>query len=501
MPETKNVAQKEKPIVTSLSENVAYVNQRIGVGKSWDLLAKDFHFGNLRMTSYAANGFFLTMNLVLILENLETCIQKFVSEHEPNFSLKSLVDYLNTHVAFVQVQPVPKMEDAIRFILSGPLVTFIDGFDQALMIDTRIYPMRSIDESEVERVVRGPRDGFTETMLMNTSLIRRRLRDPGLRVELSQIGTRSKTDISLMYIDGVTDDVLVDDVRKKLASVQVEALLMGEQSLVESLCGVSWNPYPVVRYTERPDVAATALMDGQLVIIVDTSPEAIVLPTSFFQHLHHPQEYHSYPLFGTYTRWVILFGVLASIFLPGVFLLMNEHPSFAPHELKFFIAEKGDPLPLWAELLIAEAALDMLRLAVINTPNALASSIGIIAALLFGQFATKIELLQAEVLVYMGFVMIAQFATPSYELGSANQLARFWIILWTAFGDIFGFGISIFSLFLLLWRTNSFGVPYLWPLVPFHWKDGLSDVVVRRPMHHFEGVPAILKKSARRRKT
>jgi len=492
-------AEQSVRIVSQLDKNVTYVNQLIGIGTSWDLVAKDFHFGDLRMMSYTANGFFLTMNMVMILENLEHSIQDFVRAHEPGFTLKSLADYLNTHIAFVQVQLVDKMDDAVRFILSGPLVTFIDGYDQALMIDTRIYPMRSIAESEVERVIRGPRDGFTETMLMNTSLIRRRLRDPNLRVELSQIGTRSKTDISMLYVRGLTEDSLVNLVRQKLADVDVEALLMGEQSLVESLCHVSWNPYPVVRYTERPDVAATALLEGQLVIIVDTSPEAIVLPTSFFQHLHHPQEYHSYPLIGSYTRLVILLGVLASILLPGVFLLLNEHPMWVPHEFKFFIAEKGDPLPLWAELFVAEAALDLLRLAVINTPTALASSIGIIAALLFGQFATKIELLQAEVLVYMGFVMIAQFATPSYELGSANQFARFWIILWTAFGNMIGFGISIVSLFILLWRTTSFGVPYLWPLIPFRWKNGMADVVIRRPMYHREGIPAILRKSKHRR--
>ncbi|WAH35320.1 spore germination protein [Alicyclobacillus dauci] len=486
---------EQQKISPKLEENVSYINNLVGVGTTWDILAKPFKFGRLNMMSYLTNGFFLTMNVVLILENLQKCIEQFEREHEgKSYTLEDLVDYLNTNVSFVQVQVFDKMSDVVRFILSGPLMTFIDGYDKCLMIDVRIYPMRSITTPMMERVARGNHDGFTETMLMNTSLIRRRLRDPRLRVELMQVGERGQTDVSLMYLKDVADEKLVQDIRTKLTSLKTGGLMLGEQQVTDYIGRIKWNPYPIVRYTERPDVASAALVEGQVVIVVDTTPEVIIAPTTFFQHLQHPQEYHSYPVVGTYLRWTIMLAVFVSIFMPGVFLLMNAHPSWIPKGMAFFIANKKDPLPLWGELLIAEIALDTLKLAVINTPTVLASAVGIVSALLFGQFSTQIQLLQPEVLVYMGFVMIAQYATSSYELGSANQISRLWIMLWTAALGWIGFVIGTVSWFVRLATTRSFGKPYLWPLIPFRWRDGLRDVVIRWPSYKLGGVPEILKR-------
>lgn len=483
------------PISQQLQNNVSYVNNLIGIGTSWDIVAKPFEFGKVKMMSYVTNGFFLTMNMVLIIEDVQRCVMRFETEKNgAAYTIDELVAYLSNQVAFVQVQAVDKMEDAVRFILSGPMITFLEGFDKAFLIDTRIYPMRSISPPLTENVIRGSHDGFTETMLMNTSMIRRRLRDPRLRVELMQIGTRSQTDVSLMYLQDVADPALVEDMKTRLKNVPTDALTMGEQELVDFIGKLKWNPYPIARYTERPDVAATALLEGQIAIVVDTTSEVIIAPTTLFNHLQHPQEYHSYPLAGTYLRWVILTAVFLSIFLPGIFLAANAHPSLIPKSFTFFLANHKDPLPLWAEIIIAEFAIDMLRLAVLNTPNSLASSVGIVAALLFGDFATKIQLLQPEVLVYTGIVMIAQYATSSYELGTANQMTRLWIILWSALLGGIGFIIAIVSWFVLLLCTKSFGKPYLWPLLPFKWKNGLRDVVFRIPFNEIDGVPALFRK-------
>ncbi|WAH40112.1 spore germination protein [Alicyclobacillus fastidiosus] len=486
---------KEQVISPKLEENVTYLNNLLGIGTTWDVIAKPFKFGRLNMMSYVANGFFLTMNVVLILENLQASIEAFEKKHEnEDYTLDQLVVYLNTNVSFVQVQVFDKMADAVRFILSGPLMTFIDGYDKALMIDTRIYPMRSITEPTMERVARGNHDGFTETMLMNTSLIRRRLRDPRLRVELMQIGNRGQNDVSFMYLKDVADEGLVKDIRGKLKSIDSGGLVLGEQQVMDYLGKLKWNPYPIARYTERPDVASTALLEGQVVIVVDNTPEVIVAPSTFWQHMQHPQEYHSYPMIGTYLRWLIAFAVYMSIFLPGVFLLVNAHPHWVPKWGAFFLSNRHDPLPLWAQLLVAEVSLDILRLAVINTPSVMASAVGIVAALLFGQFATTIQLLQPEVLVYMGFVMMAQYATSSYELGSANQMARFWIMGWTAIFGVIGFAISFVSWFILLATMKTFGKPYLWPLIPFKWKHGLTDTLIRQPSYKLGGVPEILRR-------
>jgi len=482
-----------------LEDNVNYMNNLIGIGTSWDILAKPFEFGDLNMMTYTTNGFFLTMNMVLILENLEATIKDYLST-STTLSLNELVGYLNTHVAFVQVQPIPTMYDAVRFILSGPLVIFIEGFNQAVLIDTRIYPMRSISPPMSERLVRGPHDGFTETMLMNTAMIRRRLRDPRLRVELTQIGSRSQTDVSLMYLKDVANEKLVDNIRAKLKAISVDTIIMGEQSVTELIGKVKWNPYPIVRFTERPDVAATSLVEGQIVIIVDNSPEVIIAPMTFFQHLQHPQEYHSNPLIGTYLRWVILFSVFCSLFLPGFFLIANIRPEIVPHWMTFIQATRTDPLPLSVELLIGEVFIDILRLAVLNTPPVLGSAVGIVAAIVFGQFASEIHLLQPEVLVYISFVMTAEFATSSYEIGLANQMSRLGILICTGIAGIWGFVAALIGLFVLLVTTRSFGTPYLWPLIPFKWGNGLLNVLIRQPFTDISGRPAILnaKKSRRR---
>ncbi len=495
------------PISAKLEDNVKYLNELLGVGEgpghSWDIMAKPFNFSKLNMMTYVLNGYFLTMNMVLILDDLEKRIQTFVTQNQ-SYTLQDLMNYLNTNVAFVQVQPVTKMEDAVRFILSGPMITFVDGYDAVLLIDTRIYPMRGIQESEVERVIRGPRDGFTETMLINTALIRRRLRDPALRAELIQVGSRSKTDVSLMYLEDVANPDTVNTMRERLKSIQTDTVAMAEQPVTELIGNVKWNPYPVVRYTERPDVAATALVDGQVVIVVDTTPEVIIAPVTFFQLLQNPEEYHIYPVVGTYRRWLMIIAAFVTIILPGLFLLANFHPDLVPKQFSFFKADRTDPLPLWAELILAEVAIDILRLAVMTSPTTLAAMVSIMAAIIFGQFVAHIHLLQPEVLVYMALVMIAQFSLTSYDLASANQMSRLFILICTQLGFAFhlralGFGVGLAVWWLFLSTRKSFGIPYLWPLFPFKWKNGMDNVLLRKPFSNIHGRPEILHPKIQRR--
>lgn len=510
MAEPENSNEPLPPISANLEENIEYLNGELGIGQgpghSWDIMAKSFSFSNLKMMSYVLNGYFLTFNMVLILDDLEKRIRMFVEQHaNDSYTLQDLMNYLNENVAFVQVQPVTKMEDVVRFILSGPMVTFVDGFDAALLIDTRIYPMRSIQQPEVERVIRGPRDGFVETMLMNTALIRRRLRDPSLRAELMQVGERSKTDVTLMYLNDVANPNIVDAVRRRLKSIKTDTVAMAEQAVTELIGNVKWNPYPIVRYTERPDVAATALVEGHVVIVVDTSPEVIIAPITFFQLLQHPEEYHLYPMVGTYMRWVLLASAFLTVVLPGFFLVMNFHPELVPKELAFFKASTKDPLPLWVELLAAEIALDILRLAVMNTPVTLASMVSIMAAIIFSQFVSEIHLLQPEVLVYMALVLIAQFSLASYNLATANQMSRIFVLLVTEIGyglgiKSYGFPIALLVWFIFLVSRDSFGTPYLWPMIPFKWKNGMDNVILRKPISMISGRPGILRPKMQKRR-
>lgn len=479
-------------ISSVLDENDALLKRVLGIGVSWDLIAKPFVFGGVRMTAYTANGYFLTMNMVLIVENVEMTIKEFVERHHGQFTLEELVNYLNLTIGFVQVTLVTTLKDAVRYILSGPLVIFFDGFDRVLMVDTRIYPMRSIEEPELERVVRGPRDGFVETMLMNVALIRRRLRDPRLRVELLQIGTRSQTDVSLLYLEDVTNDEFVRQFRDGLRSIQMDIVAMGEQAVTESLGRVKWNPYPIVRYTERPDVAATSLLEGQVVVVVDTTPEVIIGPTTLFHHLHHPEDYHMYPLNGTYMRLVQILGAAVSVFSPAVFILLAAEHHLLPKSLSFLGVPKRLPVPLGLQFLVAQLVVDLFERAVINTPTTLATAIGVLAALVFGQFAVMMDLVTPEVLVYMGAAVVAQFATSSHELSTANRLSRLFLIIATWIFGGAGFAAATAVLIFLLASTRSFGVPYLWPVLPFDWL-GFKNLILRRPLYEYQTRSTILR--------
>jgi len=476
-------ALEQVRISPRLQDNDEYLKQLLGIGVSWDLIAKSFVFEDVQMTAYTATGFFLTINIVMILENMEMTLKEFVTRH-PNrsFTTEQLVAYLNVTIGFVQVQIIKDMKDAVRFILSGPLVIFLDGFTDTLVIDTRIYPMRSIEEPEVERVVRGPRDGFTETMLMNVALIRRRLRDPRLRVELLQVGTRSQTDVSLLYLSDITSDQLVSDMRQKLKEIHTDIVAMGEQTVTECIGNVSWNPYPITRYTERPDVAVTALLEGQVVLIIDTTPEAIIAPSTVFHHIHHPEDYHVYPLSGTYMRWVMLIGAFISVFSPGFLIVLAQHPWWMPKALAHMMVPKPLPLPIGFQFVLAQLGVDLFERAVINTPTALATAIGVVAALVFGQFAVMMDLVTPEVMVFMGAAVVAQYATSSHELATANRIARFMIILLTWLFNVWGYGLGTLLIIVVLARTTSFGAPYLWPVWPFDWQ-GIKGVLIRRPLN------------------
>ena len=475
-------------IATQLEQNDEYLKQLLGIGVSWDMLAKPFVFSGQKMTAYTANGFFLTMNMVLILENLEQTLRTFfqMRGNEP-FDVQEMVQYLTVTVGFVQVQAVDKMKDAVRFILSGPLVLFIDGSDIAVLIDTRIYPMRSIQEPEVERVVRGPRDGFNEVMLMNVALVRRRLRDPRLRVELFQIGNRSQTDVSLLYLKDVTNMDLVRDIREKIKSFNMDIAAMGSQALTEWIGQVKWNPYPIFRYTERPDVTATGLMEGQVAIVVDTTPEAMIGPTTLFHHIHHPDDYQSYPVVGLYMRISSFFGFLFSVFGPSIFIVLAAEHDHLPKQLLFLGTSKPLPLSLGLQFFITQIVVDLFERSVINTPTTLATAISIFAAILFSQFAVMMNLLSPETLFFVGTAAVAQFATSSRELGTANRVSRLWMIVMSwAFGGI-GLMIATVIWLIVLYRTRSLAVPYLWPIVPFSWK-GLKGLFSRNPLYQLGNI-------------
>ena len=379
------------------------------------------------------------------------------------------------------------LECAVHALLSGQTILFSSSFSGcALTLDLRTYPTRSVSEPESDRVMQGARDGFVETLIFNTVLIRRRIRDVRLRMEHFTVGGSSATDIVLCYMDGVAKRSLVEEVRRKLRTVHPSSLTLGFQSLAESLLRRGWlNPFPKVRSTERPDTASAELMEGGVIVLCDTSPQAMILPTSAFDYLGQTDDYYFPPLTGTYLRLVRTLIFLLSVVATPLWFLAVRYQAYLPPSFAFLVPEEG-AIPLLWQLLLVEVAIDGLKIASLNTPNTLSSSLSIIGGLILGDFAVGVGWLTQDVILYMAFVAVATFAGQNPELGYALKFVRIASLLLSAWLGLAGFALSML-LFLLLLITNRTVTKesYLYPLIPFSPK-ALWRLFVRVPKYDFE---------------
>jgi stage V sporulation protein AF len=247
---------------------------------------------------------------------------------------------------------------------------------------------------------------------------------------------------------------------------------MGQQALLEQLVPKQkWNPFPKVRYTERPDAAAASLLEGRILILTDNAPNAMIIPTGFLDFLQNTNDYYFPPIIGTYLRWIRLILFTLTVLLPPAWLLLNQYPDILPEPLRFVVLQKTLSLPVFVQFLIVELLIDALRLASLNTPSSLGNAFAVVAALVLGESAVQAGWFHAEVVLYMAFVAIANFAQPSFELGYAFKICRMFLLVSTALGRVWGFAAGILLELLLLAFTKTVsGRSYLYPLVPFNGK-------------------------------
>lgn len=476
--------QKNK-VAADLKQNVERLKKDLGVGESFDVLVREFKVGGKGVALFFVDGFAKDDILVWVMQSLFRVMREQIAV---NINQK----ILDHHLPYIEVSEIDSLEAAETSILSGALVLFIDGEKKAIEIDAREYPARSPEEPDVERVTRGSRDGFVETLIFNTALIRRRVRDPRLRIEHLTVGRRSKTDVSLVYIKDVANAELVETVRGRIDKIDVDGLPMAEKSLEEFIAPTGFSPFPKVRYTERPDVAAVHLFEGHVVIIADTSPSVMIAPTTVFHHLQHAEEYRQSPLVGTYIRWVRSLAVFLSLLATPLWLAIAYQPEVLPQSLAFIGAKEVGYIPLYAQFFIAEIGIDIIRMATIHTPSPLATALGIIAAFLIGDVAMSVGLLVPEVILYMSAAAIGSFATPSMELAQSIKLFRLLLLGLAAAFQLLGIMAGLLLLFLWAVRTRSFGVPYLWPLVPFN-AQALLAIIVRKPVPVSKSRPSVVK--------
>jgi len=446
-----------KSLYTSYGKNVAFMREALRVDESFDLIERHLAVCSRDMCFFYIDGFIKDAEMQRIMQTL-------LGLTEP-MSARAL----ELRLPYVEIARETDFNKLILGVLSGQTVIFAESFGaEAIIADLRTYPARSTSEPEGDRVMQGARDGFVETLIMNTALIRRRIRDPRLTMEYFNIGGASATDVAVCYVKGIADEESLSDIRKKLTEVRPKSLTLGYQSLAETLIRRGWlNPFPKIRTTERPDTAAAQLMEGSIIVLCDTSPLAMILPTSIFDYLEETGDFYSPPLTGSYLRIVRMAILLLSVIITPLWYLALEYQQILPDSLLFLIPDDPGALPIILQLLLAEVAIDGLKIASMNTPDILSNSLSVVGALILGDFAVEVGWLSGDVILYMAFVAIANFAQQNYELGYAFKFMRVLTLILTALLGIWGF-IAGILLFILAVATNNtvLGKGYLYPLFP-----------------------------------
>ena len=463
-------------LTADFEKNVRTLDALLGVGRCFDMISRDLYVGGKRARLWVVDGY-----------GDDAVIERMLSFWLPLRNIdgaQTMQQFIDRYITFSEVNAEQSVETAVTSVFLGKLLLLIDGFDACALIDAKQFPARSVEEPSAGKVLRGAHDGFIETLVANAALLRRRIRDPQLTLEGHKVSDCSRADVVLCYLENKVDRKLLDEVRQKLAKIDVRSVSMSQESIAEAMMEKKqwWTPFPKVRYTERPDAATACVMEGNIVVLVDTSPAAMILPTHFFDFVQEANDYYFPPLIGTYLRVLRIVVFLLTMFITPVWYLLVKDPARTQAGLEFLAIESDYSVPLLVQLLLAEFIVDLLKLASLNTPAVFSNSFSMLGALVLGDFAVQAHWLVPEVLAYMAFVAISNFAQPSYELGYAFKLLRIVLLLFVGALDWVGLALGCIGIIALLALTKPIvGEGYLYPLCPLN-KKALFALFVRRPI-------------------
>lgn len=421
-----------KKVTASREENTAQMNQILPVKDSFDLIQRDIFIGGRAASFYFIDGFTKDETMLKILDSLMKVTEEDMPGDATSFSRQC--------IPYVEVDILGDFDLILKNVLSGVTCLFVDGYEACIAIDCRTYPARSVEEPDKDKSLRGSRDGFVETIVFNTAMMRRRIRDPRLIMEMTEVGQSSRTDVAICYMEDRVDKELLNTVRERISNISTDALRMNQQSLAEGLFKREWyNPFPKFKFTERPDTASACLLEGKVVILVDNSPSAMILPTSIFDMIEEANDYYFPTLTNVYLKVARGLITVLTVFLTPVFLLFMQNLNWLPETFAFVAVKDTVNIPLIYQLLILEIAIDGLRLAALNTPSMLSTPLSVIAGLVMGEFSVKSGWFNAEVMLYMAFVAVANYTQPNFELGYALKFMRLQLLLLTAVFNWWGF--------------------------------------------------------------
>ncbi len=461
---------------TDYKTNLDILSSALRSDQSFDLVKRELVILNRKATLFFIDG--------LLKDDITEKILEFFYKNVKEENFKSALYFSQSSVPYVEVEVSSDLKKICTDVLSGISALFIEEFSEVILLDTRTYPQRSTSEPDNDKVLRGSRDGFVETLINNTALIRRRIRDTNLTVKAYSVGTQSHTDVAVIYMENKVDKKLLANLDKRLKSINVPSLTMNQQSLVEALYKNLWyNPFPKVKHTERPDTTASAILDGNIVILVDNAPSALLLPTSIFDVLEEADDYYFPPVTGTYLKLARYFITIVTVFITPLWLLALQNPDYCPDFFRFVLLDEPQNIPVFWQLILMEVGIDGLRLAALNTPNALTTPLSIIGAIALSEFAVDSGWVSMEAILYMALVTVANFTQPNFELGYSLKFCRVLLLVFTYIFNVWGFAIAfVINLVLLCTNRTLSNKSYLYPLVPFNGKEFLRKILrIRNP--------------------
>ena len=444
------VEKNERRLSASFEENIRYMNEVLPVKESFDIIRRDMKIGGKASVFYYIDGFVKDEAMLKIMDSFLSVSEQDMSEDAEGF--------IQEHVPYVEVDLASDFDQVLRNVLSGAAALFIDGYAESVIIDCRTYPARSVDEPEKDKSLRGSRDGFVETIVFNTALMRRRIRDPHLIMEMTEAGQSSRTDIAICYMSDRVDQELLDNLRRRIRELNLDDLRMNQQSLAEALFKRKWfNPFPKFKYTERPDTAAACLLEGKVVILVDNAPSAMILPTSILDMIEEANDYYFPTLTGIYLKVTRTLITFATVFFTPLYLLFMQNPQWLPEAFAFVEVRDTVNIPLIFQFLLLELSIDGLRLAAMNTPTMLSTPLSVIAGIVMGEFSVQSGWFNSEVMLYMAFVAVANYTQPNFELGYALKFMRLMLLVLTSVFGLYGFvaGCILVLCFLIFNKTLS----------------------------------------------
>ncbi len=448
------------------------LDKLLGVGRSFDVLGRDLSIGGRRGRLWVVMGFVKDE----LVERLVGALQRIDTLHSPTAE-----SFIARCVNIADAKTESDEALVLTAVFSGKTLLLIEGYDEAILLEAKTYPTRAVKEPDTSKVLRGSHDGFTENIMQNAALLRRRIRTPALTLEHHRIGGRSGCDVVLAYVAGEAEEAQLQCLRAKLDAIDVGSIAMSQESVAECIVPKQWwNPFPKIRYTERPDVATATAMEGGILLMVDNSASVMLLPTSLLSFAEEINDYYFPPLIGSYLRMVRLTVLFLTVFITPLWYLLVKDPARLHENFRFLLIEDEYFVPLIVQLLLVEFIIDILKLASLNTPDALSNSFSMLGALILGDFAVQARWLVAEVLVYMAFVAVAGYAQHSYEMGYACKLVRMSLLILIWAFDIWGFVSGVILSFVLVASTKTVvGKGYLYPLIPFNGKQ-LKRILRRR---------------------